>query len=273
MPNRILKESICTSDNLDRLRAEEEVFFYRLLVNCDDFGRMDARAQILKAKCYPLRTEKIALDQINLWLAALVNADLIIVYQVDDGLYLQVCKWHKHQQRRANKSKYPSIDDERAQPISFDGTCNQLQSDDFNCNQLISDDIGCNQLQSNVPVLEFENRESNTNSNTSPKQKRGPLIKFADTVRLTQKEYDHLVAEFEEEGAKSLVSILDNYKGSKGRTYKDDYKAIHSWVIGRYKEDLARQPSKQMPKTPTVGVAADDNDDPPLRTDRCGFGV
>ena len=60
MPNRILKESICTSDTIDQLSWFEEVFFYRLIVNCDDYGRMDARPAILKARLFPLKsvTEK-----------------------------------------------------------------------------------------------------------------------------------------------------------------------------------------------------------------------
>ena len=52
MPNRILKDSICTSPNIDALSLEAETFFYRLLVQCDDYGRMDARPAILRARCY-----------------------------------------------------------------------------------------------------------------------------------------------------------------------------------------------------------------------------
>ena len=36
MPNRILKESVCTSDSVNKLSWFEEVLFYRLIVNCDD---------------------------------------------------------------------------------------------------------------------------------------------------------------------------------------------------------------------------------------------
>ena len=35
MPNRILKDSICTSETIEGLTDAEEVFFYRLLVQCD----------------------------------------------------------------------------------------------------------------------------------------------------------------------------------------------------------------------------------------------
>ena len=55
MPNRILKESICTSENIQQLSPFEEITFYRLMVNCDDYGRMDARPRILISKLFPLR--------------------------------------------------------------------------------------------------------------------------------------------------------------------------------------------------------------------------
>jgi len=56
VPNRIIKESICTSNEIDALKPEEEILFYRIIVNCDDFGRMDARLPILRAKCFPRET-------------------------------------------------------------------------------------------------------------------------------------------------------------------------------------------------------------------------
>ena len=52
MPNRLIKESVCTSDNLDRLSWFEEAMFFRLIVNCDDYGRMDARPAILGQGCF-----------------------------------------------------------------------------------------------------------------------------------------------------------------------------------------------------------------------------
>ena len=60
MPNRILKESICKSEEIDLLSWFEEVLFYRLIVSCDDFGRYDGRVKIIKGTCFPLKdvTEK-----------------------------------------------------------------------------------------------------------------------------------------------------------------------------------------------------------------------
>ena len=122
MPNRILKESICTSDSIDRLSLFNEVFFYRLIVNCDDYGRMDARPRILLSRLFPLR--EVAFGDIVSAIVALSDAGLITTYNVDGKPYLQMKTWDKHQQVRAKKSKYPSPDD---------SACNQVIADDYKC--------------------------------------------------------------------------------------------------------------------------------------------
>ena len=139
MPNRIIKESICTSENIDQLSPIQEIAFYRLMVNCDDFGRMDARPRLLKARLFPLKdmdeTDIIAIMQ------ALEKAELIVMYLVDGKPYLQMKTWERHQQVRNQKSKFPS-------PDEADG--NQMQSVANNCNQLKSIDDKCprNPIQS-----------------------------------------------------------------------------------------------------------------------------
>ena len=122
MPNRIIKESICTSDNIEALTDFQETFFYCLIVNCDDYGRMDARPAILKARLYPLR-ERLTLRDIQSALQALADVGCVEVYEVDGKPYLRLPSWEVHQQIRAKKSKYPAPDN----------TCNQMISDDSKC--------------------------------------------------------------------------------------------------------------------------------------------
>jgi len=109
MPNRILKESITTSCEVDNLSADEERFFYRLIVVCDDFGRMDARPRILRAKCFPLKVDEISDSDVANWLQGLVDSGLVITYIVDGKPYLQVATFEKHNTRRAQHSKYPDM--------------------------------------------------------------------------------------------------------------------------------------------------------------------
>ena len=107
MPNRIIKESVCTSDTLDELSWFEEVVFYRLLVNCDDYGRMDGRAAIVKSRLFPLKsnvTERSITEALN----KLSIVGLVTMYEYDGRPYLQLVTWERHQSIRAKKSKYPS---------------------------------------------------------------------------------------------------------------------------------------------------------------------
>ncbi len=158
MPNRIIKESICTSENIDQLTEFQETFFYRLMVNCDDFGRFDARPKLLSSRLFPLRD--ISTETVAETLEALQDADLIILYEVGGHPYLQMKTWEKHQQARATKSKYPSASDSDAQP--GDNNCNQPISNDINCNQDQSDDSKSHRIRNRIrnTISDNRNRES-----------------------------------------------------------------------------------------------------------------
>jgi hypothetical protein len=110
MPNRILKESICRSEEIDSLSWFEEVLFYRLIVICDDYGRYDGRAKIIKGSCFPLKdvTEK----DIDKALEKLSQVGLVKVYETDGRPYIQLVTWGEHQRIRNQKSKYPPYTDE-----------------------------------------------------------------------------------------------------------------------------------------------------------------
>lgn len=110
MPNRILKESICRSEEINQLSYFEEVLFYRLIVNCDDYGRFDGRVKIIKCTCFPLKT--ITEKEIEIALLKLAAVGLVTLYQVDDRRYLQLVTWEDHQRVRTKKSKYPDYNDE-----------------------------------------------------------------------------------------------------------------------------------------------------------------
>lgn len=149
MPNRIIKESICTSDNIDQLTPFQENAFIRLMVNCDDFGRFDARPKILAARLFPLKD--ITPELMEETLKALISADLVTIYKVGDRPFLFMNKWRNHQQMRATKSKYPSPEE---------GIIEQKKPDDVSCNQLISDDIKSHRNRNRESL--FDNRESSS---------------------------------------------------------------------------------------------------------------
>lgn len=56
---------------------------------------------------------------------------------------------------------------------------------------------------------------------------------YAEFVSMTSDEYEKLVKEHGEENTKKMIEVLDNYKGSSGKKYKSDYRAILNWVKDR----------------------------------------
>lgn len=130
MPNRILKESICTSDSLNQLSPFEEVFFLHLIVNCDDYGRFDARPAILKARLFPLK-DRLSLKDIESALGKLADVGCVKLYSVDSKPYLYLPAWEVHQNVRAKKSKYPAPDENSEQ--QYADTCKQMNADASKC--------------------------------------------------------------------------------------------------------------------------------------------
>ena len=57
------------------------------------------------------------------------------------------------------------------------------------------------------------------------------VIKYAEYVSMTETEYNKLVEKYGENATKKFIEVLDNYKGSTGKKYKDDYRAILNWVV------------------------------------------
>ena len=145
MPNRIIKESICTSDSVDQLSWFEEVLFYRLIVNCDDFGRFDGRTAVIKNRLFPLK-DNLTIKSVETAINKLASAGLVALYVFEGKPYLHLPTWNEHQTIRAKRSKYPEPEN----------ICKQMISDDYKWPR--------NPIQSNPNPIQSES-ESETESN------------------------------------------------------------------------------------------------------------
>ena len=170
MPNRILKESVCTSDSVNKLSWFEEVLFYRLIVNCDDYGRFDGRVSIIKNRLFPLK-ENLTGKTVAEAISKLESAGLVALYEFEGKPYLYLPGWNDHQNVRAKKSKYPEPKTEhnntnvgKAQhgntcetPLHSDeNTCKQMNTDDCNGNPMHNKESKGIQANANVPVIQSE---------------------------------------------------------------------------------------------------------------------
>ena len=195
MPNRILKETICCSDDIDQLSPFEETVFYRLIVNADDYGRLDARPSFLRSTLFRTKesvTKKNVEDAVN----HLASVGLVRLYEVDRKSFLLFPTWENHQQIRAKKSKFPAPD----------STCNQMISDDRICPR--------------NPIQSESNPNPNTKGAAAPtgdgKQKRGEF----GWVKLSDDEYRRIIEEFGEDTTRHYIAYVDESAQQTGNKNK-----------------------------------------------------
>lgn len=199
MPNRIIKESICTSDSLDGLGWFEEVLFYRLIVNCDDYGRFDGRTAVIKNRLFPLK-ENLTLKSVESAINKLATAGLVTLYTSDGKPYLLLPTWNEHQNVRAKKSKYPDPE----------VICNHLQSIASKCPR--------NPIQS----------ESNPNTNAS--NAAAPT-----RARFAKPSVEEVATYCREKGygidAQHFVDYYDSNGWKVGKNPMQDWRAtVRSWA-------------------------------------------
>ena len=94
--------------------------------------------------------------------------------------------------------------------------------------------------------MENENVNENINENNRKKGSKGKKedkIDFAEFVSMTNAEHEKLVSTYGKDFADQCILVLDNYKGSSGKTYKNDYRAILNWVVDKVKQSYKAKPS------------------------------
>ena len=204
MPNRIIKESICTSDSIARLSWFEEVLFYRLIVNCDDYGRFDGRPAIIKNRLFPLKeslTTKAVSEAVN----TLVTAGMVALYEFEGKPYLYLPTWNDHQSVRAKRSKFPEP-----------------------CEYMKSSASICKQMNTNAPVIQSESEsisEKETRSNERVKK---------SAARFTAPTVEEVSAYCRERGncvdAERFCSFYASNGWKVGKNPMQDWKAaVRTW--------------------------------------------
>lgn len=129
MPSRVIRAGINTSERVNLLEAQEEVFYRRLLLEVDDHGLLDARPLLLRSRLYPLRADRVREADISRWLAACQTAGLILLYESSGKPYLKALdtRWIAR-----SSPKYP------LPPDGLVNGCAQLQTSVHNCDRLTS---------------------------------------------------------------------------------------------------------------------------------------
>jgi len=258
MPDRIIRAKILTSEKVDRLEAPAEVFYRRLINVVDDFGRYDARPSILRAACYPLRTDKLREADILRSLAACQSAELIALYEVGGKPYLELL--NLQDRRRAKHSKYPPpTSADSSQPVSptLDDDCQTGVPPSDNICQQVSADVGkCRQMRPDSDSDSDSDAHSDARSGAPPPvgktEEPDPLVvgvrKFIqDHPRLiwNQRMQDRLVDLVREKGWPWCRSAIE------GRLDEGDGDPIGT-LLNRRKRNGTHQKAEPLPSKTVV---------------------
>jgi hypothetical protein len=221
MPNRGIKESICWSESLAVLSAEAERLFYRLLVQCDDYGLMIGNPRVIANRCFQANADAVKEKQIVGWLSELEEAGLIRFYEVDGSRYLKYVKWEKHNSVRAKNPKFPLPEQGSGVMVSDASTCKQMQTD------------ACNSPR--------DTRHETRDTRHETRTRDGGKLTLAPLVRLTPEEHQTLIEKHGADATTWMIQRLQDYKEANGKAYKSDAAAIRSWVASAWEDEKRRR--------------------------------
>ena len=236
MPNRIIKESITTSEKLASLSDFEFRLWIGLITQADDAGRGDARPAVIKGRVFPFR-ERLTVKDVGCSLRALADKGCIALYEIDGRSYFYFPNWSKHQRVRDCKPKYPEPTDDSLRQVAAD--CGEARQ-------------SAAIIQSNP--IQSESESESKGDSARAKHKYGEY----KNVLLTDDELEKLKAEYAD--YLDRIERLSSYIASTGKAYKSHYATIRNWARAdaeKGRSNGAKQgnsPQRNAEETPRYGT-------------------
>lgn len=224
MPNRIIKDSIRTSKNVNNMTDFQFRLWVYLITYVDDYGRGSADAELLKGFVFP-RRKGITESTIDKALADLANRGLVLLYEVDGEPYFCFPNWSEHQRIQTKKSKYPAPEEGNPRCVTVSHGESPFES------------------------------ESNTNPNTNTKEsthaRKERYGEYAH-VLLTEADFVKLGEEYGSDMRDKCIKFLDEYI-EENPSYKkaSHYLTIKRWVVNAVNEHKGDNTTKAGTKTAT----------------------
>ena len=222
MPNRIIHERATTSETLAALDDGTERHFWRLIVQADDYGYLDARQEVIRARAYPMMLNKVSEEESERRTQALTSVDLLHLFATDGKRYGHFPTWEKYQRVRAKISRFP-----------------QVTSCDINCRQSPSH-VG---LLSESRILNPESRIQNPEEPPKSPAVRGTRkVKGKRITEITPEFIEEMVISFKERlgGDERTRQIILEATGHKNVERWADKQVYLSGWLRREAEKVVR---------------------------------
>jgi len=223
---RMIDPNFWQSQDVSRLEPMARMLLIGMISNADDYGKNICDPVFLRSRIFPY--DDIAITDIKNWIEQIVEHIGVDVYEIDGSTYYIFSHWDKWQ--RVDKPQFSPIPyPETVENADKGHSKNDSKNDSENDSRPIIDSDSDSDSDSDYTL--------NAKSITTPRAKK---TQYAEFVSMTNDEYEKLVATHGLQKTQHMIEILDNYKGSSGKKYKSDYRAILSWVIDRVDKDKPR---------------------------------
>lgn len=249
---RMFAKTIIDSDTFLDMPLSTQALYFHLSMRADDDGFINNPRKIQ-------RSIGATDDDLKLLMAKQFTLPF------ESGVVV-IKHWRLHNYIQKDRYKPTIYQDEKAQlNVESNGMYNTVSSSVSNLDTECIQDVYGSDTQVRLGKASKgkgslgEDRKENAPTHSpapTPKkssQKNPDKIQFAEFVSMTNDEYTSLVAKAGEQGAKRCIEILDNYKGSSGKKYNSDYRAILNWVITRYEEEHSKADNAFIRPANTVG--------------------
>ena len=225
---RNIKPGFFKNDLLAEIEPLGRLLFAGLWTIADREGRLEDRPKRIKAEVLPY--DNCDIDEL---LAILSDKEFIIRYEISEQKYIQITNFSRHQNPHVNESasEIPAPEQHSTSTVQAQYKSGLVPS------TLNLKPSTLNLVPSTDISFDNETQPPLTQQPTKPKNEINAKHSYAEFVSLTNDEHSSLVAKYGEPGTQSMIEILDNYKGSHGKKYKSDYRAILNWVVKRYEEE------------------------------------
>jgi hypothetical protein len=116
----MLHDRICESEKIDKLTAEEERLYIRLLTHLDDYGNHPADPKAIRMACFP-RKKKWNNRTIKIWLDRIVSVGLASYYEGQGERFVHFGRFNDFQKLNHFNARYPIHPDDRGGHPSMTG--------------------------------------------------------------------------------------------------------------------------------------------------------
>lgn len=231
---RMVAKTIVDGDIFLEMPATTQLLYFHLLVRADDDGFINNPKRLLRM---------IGVNDDDMKL--LIARKFIIPF--DSGVVV-IKHWRIHNYIQKDRYKCTSCLEEKSQlKLSANNSyeLNFGHSDNIMDTKCIQDskslDTECIQNVSSLDTQVSIGKDSIgkdrlDKDSIDKKQQIVEKIEYADDVKMTQVEFDKLNSKYGADATLEMINMLSNYKGSTGKKYKSDYKAILSWVVDKYEK-------------------------------------